>query len=492
MRQRRQAGSAGKQAAQASRQRRQRRTEHLKGGNRVEISGAAPSTNGSANESAPGARAGVEPAPSLVFRGVRVFDSVSGTLTGLADVRISGNLIVGISTARDPARPVDQATGPASPPDKVVTIDGGGRVLIPGLIDAHWHSAFAAISAAAAALADPGYLQLLAGANATATLRRGFTTVRDAGGPVFGLKLAIDTGIVTGPRIYPSGAFISQSGGHGDFRFPYEIPRGTFSNLSHTELQRVAAIADGADEVLRAAREQLQLGASQLKVMAGGGVASDYDPLDVTQYTEREIRAAVEAAENWGTYVMAHAYTPRAVTQAVQAGVASIEHGHLLDEATVALMGEKGVWWCLQLFLDDEDATPVEGKNLLKAQELYRGTEKAFDLARKHDVKLGWGTDILFSPTLVSRQGAQLAKLTRWFEPSEILTLATKSNAELLALSGPRNPYPGRLGVIDEGALADVVLVDGNPLEDITLLSRPDEAFTVIVKDGQVVKNTLT
>jgi imidazolonepropionase-like amidohydrolase len=187
-------------------------------------------------------------------------------------------------------------------------------------------------------------------------LLRGFTTIRDLGGPSFGLKMAIDQGITPGPRIYPSGAFISQTSGHGDFRMPYEIPRTIGGPLSHSEQMGAAAIADSPDEVRLRTREQLMKGATQIKLMAGGGVASPYDPLDVAQYTEAEFRAAVEAAENWGTYVTVHAYTPKAIKTAIAGGVKCIDHGQLADEASAKLMADKGIWWSLQPFLDDEDA----------------------------------------------------------------------------------------------------------------------------------------
>jgi imidazolonepropionase-like amidohydrolase len=364
--------------------------------------------------------------------------------------------------------------------------------LIPGLIDAHWHCAFAAVPETVAMLADPGYVHLVAGKTATATLLRGFTTVRDCGGPAFGLKQAIDAGVLPGPRIFPSGAMISQSSGHGDFRLPYEVPRGVHGCLSHGELLGAARIADGTDEVLRACREQLMHGATQLKLMAGGGVASPYDPLDVTQYTEPELRAAVDAAANWGTYVMVHAYTPRSVQQAIRAGVRSIEHGHLLDEATAELMASEQVWWSLQPFLDDEDANPVTGPNRVKYLQMTAGTDTAYQLAKKHGVRVAWGTDILFDSDLTTKQGKLLAKMVRWFTPAEVLSMATAANAELLALCGARNPYPGTLGVIEEGALADLLLVEGNPLDDVTLLARPDTSLAVIMKDGRVVKNTLS
>ena len=162
--------------------------------------------------------------------------------------------------------------------------------------------------------------------------------------PAFGLKRGIDAGLAVGPRIWPSGAFISQSGGHGDFRLPNDLPAppGAFS---FGERVNATAIADGPDAVLKSAREQLALGASQIKMMAGGGVSSFFDPLDVTQYTVPELRAGVDAAENWGTYATVHAYTPRAVMQALEAGVRCIEHGQLLDEATVRQMADRKIWW---------------------------------------------------------------------------------------------------------------------------------------------------
>lgn len=417
---------------------------------------------------------------ATLIRGARVFDSTTGRIGDPAQVLVRDGTI--------------ETIAPASadlPTDGVRVLAADGHTLLPGLIDAHWHSVFAAAPLLTALNGDIGYIHILAATAARQTLLRGFTTVRDAGGPAFGLKQAIDSGTVEGPRIFPSGAMISQTGGHGDFRTLHEIPRGRLGCLSHAELVGAVGIADGVDAVLRVAREQLMRGASQLKVMAGGGVASSYDPLDVTQYTGAELRAAVEAAENWGTYVMVHAYTPRAVQQAIRAGVRCVEHGQLLDDETAALMAEHGVWWSMQPFLDDEDAPPVPPGSRSKFEQMVTGTDTAFELARKHGVRLAWGTDTLFDPALAARQGGQLAKMTRWFTPAQVLTMATATNAELLALSGPRNPYPGRLGVVAEGAVADLLLVDGDPLADLTLLARPQTAIPVIMKQGTPVKNTL-
>lgn len=424
---------------------------------------------------------------SILLRNVRVFDGLHPRLTPAKDVRVEDGVITQILAARkEPAAETPAAATDSAPAD--VEINGAGRTLMPGLIDMHTHLSFANVKQVVALTANVHFLAILAARGAENALLRGFTTVRDMGGPVFGLKQAIDVGLVRGPRIYPSGAFISQTGGHGDFRMPYEIPRGSHGHLSHTELMNATAIADGVPEVLRAAREQLMLGASQLKVMSGGGVTSHYDPLDVTQYTEPEIRAAVESAENWGTYVAVHAYTPRAVQQALRAGVRCIEHGQLLDNRTVAQMTKQGAWWSLQPFIDDEDSTPAEGANRVKQLQMYSGTDNAFELARKHGTNVAFGTDVLFAPDLWRRQTHRLTKMVRWLSPAEVLIMATSRNAELLAMSGPRNPYPGKLGVVAKNALADLLLIDGNPLQDIDILTSPDK-MPVIIKNGAIVKN---
>jgi imidazolonepropionase-like amidohydrolase len=272
-------------------------------------------------------------------------------------------------------------------------------------------------------------------------LMRGFTSIRDLGGPVFGLNRGIDMGLVAGPRIWPAGAMISQTGGHGDFRLPNDLPARP-GDYTFSERIGAAAIADNADTVRQRAREQLALGASQIKLMAGGGVASNYDPLDVTQYTVPELRAAVEAAENWGTYVAVHAYTPRAVRQAIEAGVKCIDHGQLLDEPTAKLMVEKGVWWSVQPFTDDRPSPfPKGSPNRLKQLQMFGGTDTAYALAKKFKIKTAWGTDILFNAEVAATQGAALAKMVRWYKPAEALKMATADNAELLALSGLRSPY---------------------------------------------------
>jgi imidazolonepropionase-like amidohydrolase len=421
--------------------------------------------------------------PALtLFENVRIFDGKSEALSASMNVLVRGNTIEKIS--KDPI-PVDRNS-----PAKVIA--GGGRTLMPGLIDAHWHTMLVRPTPAALLVDDVGYLNLMAGAEATDTLMRGFTTVRDMGGPSFGLKRAVDEGIVAGPRIYPSGAIITVTGGHGDFRQANELPRVLGAPLSRQERTGASMIADSPDEVRVRVREQLLQGASQIKLTAGGGVASPNSPLDVSTFTEAELHAAVEAAENWGTYVTVHAYTPVSIQRAIAAGVKCIEHGHLMDEPTAKLIAERGVWLSTQAFPDEmADAFPEGSQERAKAFTVFAGTDRTIALAKKYKLKTAWGTDILFSHRLAQRQGELLVKFTRWYTPAETLAMATGTNAELLAMSGKRNPYPGKLGVVEEGALADLLLVDGDPIANITLLEDPAKSLVVIMKDGKIYKNTL-
>jgi imidazolonepropionase-like amidohydrolase len=258
------------------------------------------------------------------------------------------------------------------------------------------------------------------------------------------------------------------------------------------ELLGASMVADSPDEVRLRVREQLLLGACQIKLTAGGGVASPNSPLDASTFTEPELRAAVEAAENWGTYVTVHAYTPTSIQRAIAAGVRCIEHGHLMDEPTAELIAERGIWLSTQPFPPETaDVFPPGSLERAKALEVIAGTDRTYKLARQHNIKTAFGTDILFSQELAQRQGALLTSLARWYDPAEILKMATSTNAELLRLSGKRNPYDGKLGIVEEGALADVLLVDGNPLEDIALLADPAKRFVIIMKDGAIFKNTL-
>ncbi len=416
--------------------------------------------------------------PAVMFENVRIFNGTSDRLSEPSNVLVVGNVIQSISK-----EPIVTSAGL-----EPMRIQGAGRTLMPGLIDAHTHIMFETLTQETMLVSDLAFIAVAAVKGANDMLMRGFTSIRDFG-PAFGLKRGIDMGLVPGPRIWPSGAMISQTGGHGDFRLPNELPSAPGS-FHFSERMGASAIADDADTVRKRSREQLALGASQLKLAAGGGVGSDYDPLDVTQYTVAELRAAVEAAENWGTYVAVHAFTPRAVRQSIEAGVMSIEHGHLLDDATVKLMAEKGVWWSMQPFTDDTPTVFREGSaKRIKQLQVYNGSDAAYALAKKYKVKLAWGTDVLYSADKAAGQGKMLSKMVRWFTPAEALKMATSTNAELLALSGPRNPYPGKLGVVQEGALADLLLVDGDPLANINLIDDPQKNLVVIMKAGKIYKN---
>ena len=420
------------------------------------------------------------PSKPVLLTNVNIFDGTNRSLVEGRGVLVEGGFIKALVASADPVTDAD-------------VIDCGGRTLMPGMIDAHWHSILAGISQVVAMTADIPYVHLVAAQEAERTVLRGFTTVRDVGGPSFALKRAIDEGRIAGPRIYPSGAMISQTSGHGDFRMRTDLPRTPQSNLSVAEQGGISAIADGEAEVLRRVREQLMLGASQIKIMGGGGVASVYDPIDALQYTEAEMKAAVAAASDWGTYVCIHAYTSAAVQRALACGVKSIEHGQLADEETVSRMADADAWWSIQPFLTDEDANPKSSPEQRAQQQMIaEGTARAVELGRKHKVKMALGTDILFNPTGTATQGKQLAKFARWYDNADVLRLLTSGNAELAGLSGQRNPYPGKLGRIETGAYADILVIDGNPLEDIALIADPDRTMKLVMKDGRIHKNTLS
>ncbi|PAP98068.1 amidohydrolase family protein [Mesorhizobium mediterraneum] len=417
-------------------------------------------------------------ADDVLFENVRIFDGKGAALSAPSNVLVEGNVIARISTSPIAAEDARR-------------IAGNGRTLMPGLIDAHWHAMLIA-STPAEAMGDVGFANLAAGDEATDTLMRGFTTVRDVGGPAFGLKRAIDQGIIAGPRIYPSGAMITVTSGHGDFRQLSDLPRTIGGLFTPMERNGGSIVVDSPDEVRLRAREQFMQGAALLKLTAGGGVSSPHSPLDVTTFTEPELRAAVEIAENWGTYVAAHAFTSDAIRKAIAAGVKCIEHGFLMDETTAKLIAEKDIWLSLQPLPELMRTGLREGSvERAKADEVWPGIGRTYELAKKYKIKTAWGTDVLFSRALAKQQGAILASLVRWYTPAEALVMATGTNAELLALSGRRNPYPGKLGVIEEGALADLLLVEGNPLENLDVVADPANNFKIIMKDGLIYKNAI-
>jgi len=418
---------------------------------------------------------------TILINNVQIFNGKEEK-TIIGNVLIVNNLVTKISTS-----PI-----PTNKSGETKIIDGKGKFLMPGLIDNHVHLALNTMSQMDLLKPDVTNEKLdsftrIEGKN---MLLRGFTTIRDLGGPVFTVKKDFDQGTFPGPRIFASGAMISQTSGHGDARLPNEKSRRWGGEVSKAELMGVSYIADGVPEVLTATRENLRSGASQIKVMAGGGAATAYDPLDVTQYTSEELEAAVTAAEDWGTYVTVHAYTPRAAQRSIEAGVKCIEHGQLLDQETMKQLADKGVFLSLQA-LDEAPATAPENVRE-KKHTVIEGTDNAFKWAKQYNVKLIWGTDYLFEPKNSAKQSTDILKLQTWLTNFEILKLITYDNAQIFKLSGLRNPYlAGKLGEISEGAYADLILIDGNPLVDIKIMADYDRNFVLIIKDGKVYKNNL-
>lgn len=420
-----------------------------------------------------------DPAVTLITN-VNVFDGVNEALIKGANVVVTDNLITAVSTD-------DLAVAGST------VIDGGGRTLIPGLIDVHWHTSYCCTPQSTVVTGDVLELAIRGALGSEATLMRGFTTVRDVGGNPFATKKMIDAGEIPGPRILPSGPPMAQTSGHFDYRSSQAVPTNPGDALEYWNRNAVLLVADGVPEVMKRSREVLRMGATQLKIAGGGGVSSVYDPLDVQEYTLEEMKAVVAVADTWNTYVAAHIFTDKATRAALEAGIKTIEHGNLLSRETVELMKEKDAWLSVQPLLDDEDRFTFDDPfSTQKWIQVTDGTGKVIKMAKEIGVKIAFGTDMLFDPATAEKQGKFLAKMTTWFSPYEVMVMATSNNAELLELAGPRHPYQaGPLGQIVEGAYADLILVDGNPLEDIDLVADPHENFDLIMKDGVVYKNTL-
>jgi imidazolonepropionase-like amidohydrolase len=413
-----------------------------------------------------------------VIRNARVFDGVAAKRSPPQDVLIRGDRIaaIGSSLAVEPG---------------AREIDAGGRTLMPGMIDAHAHVMFQ-MSIGKSLTSDAFYWAYMSTRAARTFLDCGFTTIRDMSGNTFSLKQAIDEGLVPGPRIYPSGPMISQTSGHSDHRTaaaPSRLIEPT--SRSYFEQLGMTIVADGRSEVLQAARENLRRGATQIKIAVGGGVSSYADPLDVTQYTDDEIRAAVEAAADWGTYVSAHVYNSAGIRRAVDNGVRSIEHANLVDRETLLYMKEKGAWLSPQVLVFQSEIHGLTPDQQAKQRQALDGIDAMMKMAREVGFEnIVFGADVVTNMETLARIGEELTLRRRWFEPVEILRQATSKAGKLLALSGPRNPY-GTLGVIREGAIADILLVDGDPLEDVSVLADPARNLRLIMKGGEVYKNTL-
>ena len=409
----------------------------------------------------------------LLIDNVRPFDSRRGVLGPPSRIVVEGARIVEVTAEM---RQVDGAH----------RIDGGGRVALPGLIDAHVHVTAFMHDLTGQALKPPSLIVAESSRILRGMLMRGFTTVRDAAGADFGLQEAVAKGLFEGPRLFIAGFPVSQTGGHADMRPKGVRNREMFCTCAGLGL--IGAIADGVGEVRRAVREQVRNGANQIKIMAGGGISSPSDPLEGTQFSLEELRAACEEAEAANLYAMAHAYSPRAVTRAVQAGVRSIEHGNLIDAATARVMKTEGAF--LVPTLSTYAALADEGERLGWSAEMLgklatvsaRGIESV-QLAVSEGVPVVFGTDLLGH--MHDRQSGEFDLRLPAMPPAQMLQSATCTAARLLR-------EEGHLGELVAGAWADVLLVDGDPTRELSMLTKPDEGIRVIVQAGRVAKNLLS
>lgn len=428
---------------------------------------------------------------SVLFRNVNVFDGVHEQLRRNAYVLVTGNTIAQVSDEKIIA------------PDGAHIVEGEGRTLMPGMIDAHSHLAITT------SLKDiHGYVTPEENAIRTTVIARdflsdGFTTVRDMGGNTFALKKTIDEGLIPGPRIYPSGAFLSQTSGHGDFRTPAESHPST-GHIDAGHRLGMGVVADGKTEVYRAVRENLRQGATQIKMMGSGGAGSDFDPIDSLQYQPEEQMAAVAAAKDWDTYVSAHLLNDPAIDRALESGVMCVDHGLMIREGSVKKIVEKGAFLAPQFnalsprLLEFPGLGPANLEKIRVAQLLM---DPLIPLIKKYKPKVPFAVDAFGPPANHIRQRRfELHYVAELFGNFETLRRATSVSAELVALSGRRNPY-GKLGVIEVGALADILLIDGNPLEDISLVGADPlwwdagtaeiKTMPFIMKDGKIFRNTL-
>ncbi|TCL09233.1 imidazolonepropionase-like amidohydrolase [Shimia isoporae] len=433
--------------------------------------------------------------PQILFTNVHVFDGVNEARLENASVLVEGNMIKTVSTDAIDA------------PDAEV-IDGGGRTLTPGFIENHAHLMLMGPSISSMETNSTWEDFAIHGTKmAEMYLMQGFTTVRDAGGANAGLRRWIDSGQIIGPRFYNSGAFIGTRGGHADFA-SFTSPPGAQTNMG---LLNMAQQVNGVDDVYKYGRNNLRMGATQLKFMQSGGVVSAFDPWQLLAGSKEEIEAAVQVANEYGTYVMAHSYRKEAIINALNAGVKTIEHGFHFDCEISALMKEKGAYITTNITafdpgLLDVPAVKNQPSSLAKAKSASASFANYIPSMKECPAPRGFQTDCVGSVAACNIQIAYEKHLNNeFFGAYQSLVTLTSVGGEIAALTGDfTNPYPnGKLGVIEEGAYADILLIDGNPLEDFSVVGTGDEWFTadprpdspetirLIMKDGVVYKNTL-
>ncbi|MCW8335832.1 metal-dependent hydrolase family protein [Vibrio paucivorans] len=436
-------------------------------------------------------------AGSTLFTNVDIFNGTEDKLYEDHNVLVVDGKIAKISSSEIEA-------GDAS------VIDGQGKTLMPGLIDGHAHIMINYNFDDIEKNKDLTDISINAVTVAQRYIDDGFTSVRDAGGPAFGLAREINAGNITGPRIYPSGGFISQTSGHGDFRdradagFSAQVE----GDVSNFERMGIGNVADGVPEVLRATRLNLRQGATQIKIMAGGGGSSRFDPIDTTQYSKEETCAIVEAAADWGTYVMAHTFNDRSVNRLLDCGVKTFEHGFFINDDTMKRIAKEGGYivpqmWGLSPDLAKNPLMPAEKLPMVaKLQEQYGDFGQRL---LKHGVKVVFASDYVGvnSDAERARRYEIYWRTQAYGSNFEVLKQMTSTAGEMLALSGPRNPAKGKLGVIEKGAIADILLVEGNPLEEMSVIGATPKWFDadpeykkidtikLVMKDGEIYRNEM-
>ena len=407
----------------------------------------------------------------LIIENATLIDLQTGDLRPGHFITIDGDSIVSV----DERRPTSQVAE---------RIDLGGRCLLPGLIDAHFHATLTDTNPANLRDVPVTLMTARAAGLLQGALERGFTTVRDMGGADWGLRSAVAEGSIKGPRVYIAGRALSQTGGHGDIRRRVETE--SFCSCSNA-LASMSVVADGKAGVQVATREQLRQGVDHIKVFLSGGVVSPSDPLTSAQYTDEELEAIVHEARSWNTYVAAHAYTAAAITRAAKAGVRTIEHGNLIDAPAAKLLAERGGYLVptlvtYEIMRREAPRARLPSFSVAKLETVLAAGLESIQIALKAGVKLGFGTDLLGE--FHAYQSEELQIRARVQEPRVVLASATLVNAEILGQTG-------RLGVIAPGALADLIAIDGNPLEDLGLLQGQGRHLPLILKNGTVFKRTL-
>ena len=422
-----------------------------------------------------------EPPQVTLITNVNVWDGISDDKVA-ADVLIENNMIT-------------QVGANITPPSGATIVDGNGGTLIPGLIDMHSHIGLREGLLEGVNDWDAYAMGALSADNCKWYLDQGFTSARDTGSPTEGIAKLIKLGRLDGPRIYTSGGWVSQTSGHADVGGWNHEP----DDLDAMEQSGAVQVADGVPAVIQAVRRNLRKGATQIKLMAGGGVSSEWDPISVTQYSFDEMKAAVEAAADWGTYVTVHAYHDRSVNRAIDAGVKCIEHCFLVTEPTVKRMADEGVALSLQgfmsytVFANPEEITFFTADQKEKAKLVHEGVVNLAKWAKKYNVHIVTGADMFGTPYGHMLAENVIVEKELGFSNLEILKHSTSNAAVLLQQwTGGLDPYmEGKLGVIAPGSYADLIVIDGDPLQDIEVLRDYRNNFKLIIKDGKVWKNTL-